>query len=288
VQTANRLTVKERVICKSGESNAGWISDDNDSQFSNLFASLALQVRLPMSHTTVSARETVSKTGNKNEKLGKAALKRQRIIEAAALVFRRRGYAQATLSEIAVEAGTQAGSLYYHFNSREELVEEVLMQSSRRLSEAVTTALATLPPEADAFDRFVTMVHTHVLIVLERDDFGIAYQKIHDQVTDEMRANISRAPRAFARLWTNVFMEAVKEGFIRADYDPRLTRMLVIGSISWMADWYKPDGPSGAEEIADAVIRLFFDGAAVDHAGAAERLGMSKRQRLREAALSTN
>jgi AcrR family transcriptional regulator len=207
--------------------------------------------------------------------IGKAALKRQRIIEAAALVFRRRGYAQTTLNEIAVEAGMQAGSLYYYFNGREELVEEVLIQSSRQLSDSVMTALAALPFEADAFERFVTMVRTHVLIILQRDDFGIAYQKLHDQVTDEMRENVASAPRAFARLWTDVFKDAVKQGFIRPDYDPRLIRMLLIGSISWMADWYKPNGPSGPEEIADAVIHLFFRGAAVDHASVAKRLGIS-------------
>jgi AcrR family transcriptional regulator len=228
-----------------------------------------------MSHTTVRARKAVSKRGAEQEMIGKAALKRQRIIEAAALVFRRRGYAQTTLNEIAVEAGMQAGSLYYYFNGREELVEEVLMQSSRQLSDSVMTALAALPSEADAFERFVTMVRTHVLIILQRDDFGIAYQKLHDQVTQEMRENIASAPRAFARLWTAVFKDAVKQGFIRPDYDPRLTRMLLIGSISWMADWYKPNGPSGPEEIADAVIHLFFRGAAVDHASVAKRLGIS-------------
>jgi AcrR family transcriptional regulator len=229
-----------------------------------------------MPRTAALIRKDVTEPDDKEAKFGKAALKRQRIVEAAALVFRRRGYAQSTLNEIAAEAGTQAGSLYYYFDSREQLVEEVLIQSARRLKESVIAALAALPPAADSFERFVTMVRTHVLIVLQRDDFGIAYQKIHDQVTDQMRETISREPRSYARLWTTRFKAAVKDGFIRPDLDPRLTRMLLIGSISWMADWYKPYGPSSPEEIADALIRLFLEGAVVDRALVDERLGASK------------
>jgi hypothetical protein len=88
-----------------------------------------------------------------------------------------------------------------------------------------------------------------------------------------MRENIARAPRAYGRFWTGVFKDAVREGFIRSDLDPRLTRLLLVGSISWMADWYNPNGPSSPEEIAEAVLRLFLEGAAVDRKQLAARLG---------------
>ena len=210
-------------------------------------------------------------------KAGKSALKRRRIIEAAARVFASRGYAHATLSEIAASAGTQAGSLYYYFASREDLVEEMLTEGTRRLSNRVKAALAALPSQANELERFVTMVRTHVIVTCERDEFVIAYQKIHDQVTDEMRANISLEERAFGRFWTSIFKRAVKQGFIRADLDARLTRLLLVGSIYWMPDWYKREGPSSAEEIADAAVRLFLEGAAVDDRQMSARLGSPKR-----------
>jgi AcrR family transcriptional regulator len=59
-------------------------------------------------------------------KLTKSELTRQRILDAAAKVFRSNGYSGARLSDIAALAGIQTGSMYYHFDSREALVEEVL------------------------------------------------------------------------------------------------------------------------------------------------------------------
>ncbi len=51
---------------------------------------------------------------------------RRRILDAAALVFSRRGFSGARLSDVAKVANMKAGSLYYHFASREELVAEVM------------------------------------------------------------------------------------------------------------------------------------------------------------------
>ena len=56
----------------------------------------------------------------------KSARTRRRILDAGASAFRRDGYAAVKLKDIATLAGLQAGSLYYHFRSKEEIVEEVL------------------------------------------------------------------------------------------------------------------------------------------------------------------
>jgi AcrR family transcriptional regulator len=56
----------------------------------------------------------------------KSARTRRRILDACAAALRRDGYAAVTLKDVAALAGLQAGSLYYHFRSKEEIVEEVL------------------------------------------------------------------------------------------------------------------------------------------------------------------
>ncbi|MSW20533.1 MAG: TetR family transcriptional regulator [Actinobacteria bacterium] len=60
---------------------------------------------------------------NLTEPRTKSERTRTRILDAAAAVFSEQGYG-ARLSDIARHAGIQTGSLYYHFSSREELVDE--------------------------------------------------------------------------------------------------------------------------------------------------------------------
>jgi len=51
---------------------------------------------------------------------------RQRIIDAAQLLFHRHGYEKTSLSDILAKAGANSGSLYYAFKSKEELLLAVL------------------------------------------------------------------------------------------------------------------------------------------------------------------
>ncbi|MGK9146381.1 TetR/AcrR family transcriptional regulator [Plantibacter flavus] len=70
--------------------------------------------------------------------------RRQTVVEGAARMFDRVGYGQASLSDIAREAGTTQGSLYFYFPSKEELALAVINEQSTR-SIAALTAPTTAP-----------------------------------------------------------------------------------------------------------------------------------------------
>src|SRR5438067_25320 len=72
----------------------------------------------------------------------KAAVTRAAVLDAAARLFREQGYAAPSLREIALAAGIQAGSLYYHFDSKEHIVAEVLRVGVETVFEGVSTATA--------------------------------------------------------------------------------------------------------------------------------------------------
>src|SRR3954451_4366808 len=78
---------------------------------------------------------------------------RQRILDAAAEVLDERGYAEARLTDIAAGAGMQAGSLYYHFSSRDELVGEILRLGIENSWDLVAAAVAGLPRTISTFCR---------------------------------------------------------------------------------------------------------------------------------------
>ncbi|MFZ5747323.1 MAG: TetR/AcrR family transcriptional regulator [Pseudomonadota bacterium] len=74
-----------------------------------------------------------------------AARNRQRLLDTARVVFREKG-AQASLEEIAREAGVGIGTLYRHFPSRDALVEQVYRAESRALADAASALAATHAP----------------------------------------------------------------------------------------------------------------------------------------------
>ena len=64
------------------------------------------------------------------------------ILAAAAELFARKGVAATTVREIADQVGILSGSLYHHFDSKEAMVDEILLPYLKDLGEACTRVTA--------------------------------------------------------------------------------------------------------------------------------------------------
>lgn len=73
--------------------------------------------------------------------------------EAALDVFRRVGVAAARIEEIAAQAGVSRASFYFHFPTKEHVLEEVRQKSS----EALALSVRELPPESTLDELFATV-----------------------------------------------------------------------------------------------------------------------------------
>lgn len=67
---------------------------------------------------------------------------RDRIIEASIRLFLAKGFAGATTGELTKAAGVSKGSLYWHFSSKDEILEEILSKFSSELFEPAFEAVA--------------------------------------------------------------------------------------------------------------------------------------------------
>jgi AcrR family transcriptional regulator len=191
----------------------------------------------------------------------KSDVTRQAILDSAARAFRLSGYSGARLSDIAAGAGMQAGSLYYHFESREALVEAVMHRGVEQTDAAVRDALAALPPSATPLDRLRAAIETHLLMIVRQEDIASATIKLIWQVPQPIRDRVLGRQRAYGAVWRRLLADARDAGEIRADLDLSVVRMAIMGALNWAADWYKP-GKMTAQQVADDIIAMMLRGLA--------------------------
>jgi len=189
----------------------------------------------------------------------KSDISRAKILDAAALAFRQKGYAATTLNEIADAAQMKAGSLYYHFDSKEQLLEEVLDMGMRRVHEAVEESQDRLPAGASHEKRIKAAVEAHLTMLLKHGDYTSANIRIFDQVPEDVRRRHLRLRNAYAALWRGLLTRAQKAGALRNDVDLALVRMLLMGALNWSVEWYKP-GKKSIRAMADHMCLMLFDG----------------------------
>ncbi len=195
----------------------------------------------------------------------KGVATRARILDAAAHTFRVKGYAGTRLSDVAAAADTQAGSLYYHFPSREELVEEVLRVGQERTSGFVRRRVAALPEDASDLDRLREAMGAHLDSVLEIGDYTAATIRIIGQVPEEIRKRRLHEQREYGEFWRALVNDAHASGQIRTELNSSALRMLLLGAMNSVPDWFRArrDGLS-ATDLKSQFESLFIDGLAVD------------------------
>jgi AcrR family transcriptional regulator len=174
-------------------------------------------------------------------------------------VFSEQGYS-ARLSDIAERAGMKAGSLYYHFDSREELVAEILHRGIETSFEHVRAAVDAVPEHAAAIERLAAAVRAHTMAILEISAYASAQARIVGQVPPSIAKPHQREQRAYGTYWHELLEAAQREGDIAGDVDLFVARMLAFGAMNWIADWAPLAGRRGADAIADQAVALILDG----------------------------
>jgi AcrR family transcriptional regulator len=197
---------------------------------------------------------------------------RSRILDAAAKVLALRGYSGTSVSEIADLAGTQAGSLYYHFVSREQLIEEVFLRGAELAYQHAREAVATLPPSATARERLAMAILEHVRFTLEISDYARAVTRSAGQTPPDMQQRVRAKFRRYGKFLDELIRNAMDDGSLDARLNRSVVRLLIIGAANWTPEWFREGGGCSATEIAELMIRLCFEGFGVGFAGERSQL----------------
>ncbi len=184
---------------------------------------------------------------------------RLRILHAAAKAFRQNGYAASSLRDIAESADMQAGSLYYHFDSKEVLAEAVMDEGVLGARHAATAEIEALGPDANPLEKIEAAFRGHLAYLLDEADFAVATLRMLHQTPDAIRIRHLRKQRAFGRFYAQLFEAARDAGFIRPEFDLSALRMLLLGALNWSPEWFHADRLP-PEELARQLSRMLMHG----------------------------
>lgn len=184
---------------------------------------------------------------------------RDQILLEAARLFRHQGYAATTLRQIADAAGIKAGSIYYHFGSKDEILGVVLDKGIEAVDVEVRRRIAALPTTATHRERVAAAVEGHLYGLLHHGDFTSANIRLYGQVPLAVKNKHRIVRRAYADYWDTLLEQAMASGELRADANLAVIRLFLIGALNWTVEWYNPQ--RGAFKPFVAQISAFvFDG----------------------------
>jgi TetR/AcrR family transcriptional regulator, cholesterol catabolism regulator len=180
--------------------------------------------------------------------------RRDVILAVAGRLFAERGFFNTTIRNIADEIGIKSGSLYHHFTSKDEMVDEIISGYNRDLVARSIDAVEGVKP-LEGLRRLVRTVfymieNNRAAAAILRND-GVHLRQLArfaylDEVAEQIR-----------RIWLGVIEEGKTEGQVRSDVDSDVIYRFILDSIS---NWNSPRGAVGLAEMSEFYIGLIFEG----------------------------
>jgi len=180
------------------------------------------------------------------------------VLDAAARVFARRGYADASVQDVADELGILKGSLYHYIKMKEDLLFwllEAVHKDVEEILEEVAGAESLSPLE-----RLELYVRRQVLYNLDNlERISIYYHDV-DSLSEERLTTILARRRTHERFITGLIKEAQDRGEADSSCDARILANCLFATIIWTYRWYKPNGRISRHAIADHCARFVLHG----------------------------
>jgi TetR/AcrR family transcriptional regulator, cholesterol catabolism regulator len=193
-------------------------------------------------------------------KLTKADRTRARLIEVAKRLYQEHGSDHVTVRRIAAAAKIEAGSIYYHFSSRDEIMRAVLESGVGGARHEVMQAIVEAGAQSSPLVRLRAALGAHLNYTL-REHFSSRLKSIR-RLPKRLRDRHMQQEREYAAVFAGLLDEAQKKGLLRPGFDLSVVRMLVLGALTWVAEWYDPDGSMTPDDVADELMRVVTGGIA--------------------------
>jgi AcrR family transcriptional regulator len=181
---------------------------------------------------------------------------REDIIEAAAQVFRQKGFHGASMNDIAEAVHLQKASLYHHVSSKQEILLEILDRALQLLLERISSITTQNIP---ADKKLRLMIYEYMQILAENVDLATVLLFEHRALERRQHARHVPTRDQFELLWREVLEEGVNEKLFKCN-DIALAVRALLGLMNWTITWYRPDGEKSIEQISDDYSNLLLNG----------------------------
>ena len=181
---------------------------------------------------------------------------RERILAAAHRVFAEKGYNDARLSDIATAANTQAGAMYYYFDSKDALVEALMHRNVEHGQRTTSEKLRALPAAASYQERLLTVARASLAsFVGEEDDKIVVYLRILNQVPAEIRKRMLTHAVDARHFAEDLIREGQAAGELRQDINPTIVSLMLMSNLIWCQEWFFLSPKHSLDELAEEMIK---------------------------------
>ena len=194
---------------------------------------------------------------------------RQEILRTAARLFQQRGYDATSMNDVAAALKLSKGGLYHHFQSKDEILYEIMNHAMEITQERVLNPVRGI---ANPEERLRALIRLHIEVVLSPRDREITVM-LHENhpLPPPLRKRINARKKEYIHFLENLMAEVqnnaqsnvqdkVQSNQAKGKVSARAAAFALLGMINWIYQWHKPEGDLQAQNLIPQFTDLIFGG----------------------------
>lgn len=182
--------------------------------------------------------------------------KREQIINAAVVVFSQKGFYAATVEEIALEAGVGKGTVYEYFNSKKDLFQKMVMETSSSYFENLDSLIEE---KGTVLEKLKLILECHLKFLKEHKEMAGIIMAEHNIFSGELKQWMSKMQQKKFQVLKNLVEEGIAGGEFRK-MDSHFAANMISASIFSASKYLFMDSEKSVSDIADSTIDLLAHG----------------------------
>ncbi len=179
----------------------------------------------------------------------------EKLLDAAVELFAANGFNATSIRDIAGLTGMTISNIYYHYGSKEGLLNAILERATRRIVDGLTEVVNR---DMDPLERFKLLLNTHfdLLVNIGRKEANILFLE---------EEYVSRFRKPFQIELLDIYRKELQTlqslGYVSQE-NLTILAFNVFGVINWHLRWYKPEGKMTLDQVKDEMVAFLFYGMA--------------------------
>jgi AcrR family transcriptional regulator len=187
-------------------------------------------------------------------------MQRSDILQAAAQIFRQKGYHAASMQDIADAVQLQKASLYHHISGKQDILLTILDHALDLLIDDIESVKRSkeLPQE-----KLRQAMRLYVERLTEDADLAAVLLLEYRSLEPDLRERHIQRRDRYERQWRELIIEGVEANVFRP-VDVTVATFAILGIQNWLITWFRKDGRLTARDLADQFCDLFMAGLCLD------------------------
>ena len=183
--------------------------------------------------------------------------RKAQIDRTATALFRARGFAATSMRELATELGLEAGSLYSHIKSKEEILHRVCFGLAEDFFAGFDAA--TRDAAAPLANQLRQAIEAHVRVLTRDSAASAVFLQEWRHLSEPARTEFLALRDQYEAGFRGLIQRGIATGELHAP-DAAFANLTLLASLNWLPTWYRPDGKLTPDEIAHRLAEQLLQG----------------------------